>query len=61
MLRKLYLRQTDETETSYLKFCKKLTQGGIVRAVHKGPQDFAVRAAAKQPKNTDTIHRISTQ
>lgn len=59
LLRKLYTRQTDETQVLYLKFCHKLARSGIVRATHEGPQDFAARAATEKPDRADAIHRIT--
>ncbi len=44
MLRKLTVRNTDEAQRLYLKFCRTLSKKGIVRSAHEGPQDFAVRA-----------------
>jgi hypothetical protein len=59
ILRKLYVRQTDAAQMLYLKFCKKLSRAGLVRAPHEGPQDFAARAAASQPQLADAIKRIT--
>ena len=61
LLRKLYIRQTDAAQALYLKFCKKLSRGGIVRAAHEGPQDFATRAAHSQPRHTAAIHDITAR
>jgi hypothetical protein len=59
LLRKLYARQTDDTQALYVKFCNKLARGGIVRAAHEGPQDFAARAAHNKPQLATAIHNIT--
>ena len=61
LLRKLYTRQTDATQALYLKFCKKLARGGIVRAAHEGPQDFAARAARSRPRLAAAINDITAR
>lgn len=61
LLRKLYTRQTDATQELYLKFCKKLSRSGIVRAAHEGPQDFAARAARGLPQLAAAINDITTR
>ena len=59
MLRRLYKHSTDRAQKLYLRFCRKLERAGVVRLPHEGPQDFAVRAAARFPHQADAIHRIS--
>lgn len=59
LLRKLHKRQTDATQALYLKFCRKMSRGGIARAAHEGPQDFAIRAAKGYPQQAAVINRIT--
>ena len=58
-LRKLYQHQTDAAQAAYLKFCKKLSRHGIVRAAHEGAQDFSLRAAHQLPQLAIDIHYIT--
>lgn len=59
LLRKLYTRHTDRTQALYLKFCRKVSRRGIVRAAHEGAQDFALRVAAVLPQHAVAINRIT--
>lgn len=59
MLRRLYLRNTDEMQRLYLKFCRKLEKAGITRAAHEGPQDFAARASRLKPQLAGAIADIT--
>jgi hypothetical protein len=61
MLRRLRLRNTDEIQKTYLKFCKKLAKAGIERAPHEGAQDFAYRAAAIKSQHATAIRNITAQ
>jgi transglutaminase-like putative cysteine protease len=61
LLRKLYARHTDKAQVLYLKFCKKMARGGIIRAAHEGPQDFALRAAQLRPQHADAINDITAR
>jgi transglutaminase-like putative cysteine protease len=59
LLRKLYPRKTDATQALYLRFCKKISRSGIVRAAHEGPQDFAARASKSLPQQAAAISDIT--
>ena len=59
MLRRLYVRSSDEAQRLYLKFCRKLEKAGIARAAHEGPQDFAARAAQMKPQRASAIKDIT--
>jgi hypothetical protein len=59
LLRKMYTRQTDATQALYLKFCRKLSRCGIVRASHEGAQDFATRVANSHPQHAAVINNIT--
>jgi transglutaminase-like putative cysteine protease len=61
MLRQLTVRNTDEAQRLYLKFCRKLAKKGIVRAAHEGPQDFAARAAQIKPQLAPAIADITAR
>ena len=61
MLRRLYTRNTDAAQRLYLKFCRKLAQGGIARAAHEGAQDFAARAARMKPQSAQAIADITAR
>jgi len=61
MLRRLQLRTTDEVQTTYLKFCKKLAKAGITRATHEGAQDFAARATKLKPQHAEAIADITAR
>jgi hypothetical protein len=61
MLRRLQLRNTDEVQIFYLKFCKKLAKTGIARAAHEGAQDFANRASQIKSQYATEILDITTQ
>jgi transglutaminase-like putative cysteine protease len=61
MLRRLRLRNTDEVQKIYLKFCKKLAKAGIARAAHEGAQDFAYRASQLKSQHAAEILGITTQ
>lgn len=61
MLRKLQLRNTDEVQKLYLKFCKKLAKSGIERAPHEGALDFANRAAQQKKHLATVIQNITLQ
>jgi transglutaminase-like putative cysteine protease len=49
----------DRVKTLYERFCQKLTRAGVERAPWEGPWDFARRAAALLPNNSDRIKQIS--
>jgi transglutaminase-like putative cysteine protease len=59
MLRQLTVRNTDEAQRLYLKFCSILAKKGIVRDIHEGPQDFAARAAQRKPQLAPAIADIT--
>jgi hypothetical protein len=59
MLRRLRLRNTDEVQNIYLKFCKKLAKAGIARAEHEGAQDFADRASQLNSRHAAEILDIT--
>jgi hypothetical protein len=61
MLRRLYTRNTDAAQRLYLKFCRKLVPGGIVRAAHEGAQDFAARASRMKPQSAKAIADITAR
>ncbi len=61
MLRRLAVRHTDAAQALYLKFCRKLEKGGIVRAAHEGPQDFSARAMLLQPQHANAIRDITAR
>jgi len=61
MLRKLTVRNTDEAQRLYLKFCRTLAKKGIVRGAHEGPQDFAVRATQIKPQLAPAIANITAR
>ena len=61
MLRQLTLRNTDEAQRLYLKFCRMLAKKGIVRGAHEGPQDFAARAAQIKPQLAPSIADITAR
>ena len=61
MLRQLTLRNTDEAQRLYLKFCRTLAKKGIVRDTHEGPQDFADRAAQIKPQLAPAISDITAR
>jgi transglutaminase-like putative cysteine protease len=61
MLRQLTLRNTDEAQRLYLKFCRTLAKKGIVRGAHEGPQDFAARAAQIKPQLASSIADITAR
>jgi len=59
MLRRLYAHRTDEVQSLYLKFCRKLAKAGLVRAAHEGPQDFAARVAQSRPQHAAMVSDIT--
>ncbi len=61
MLRRLAVRHTDAVQALYLKFCRKLEKGGIVRAAHEGPQDFSARAMLLKPQHASAIRDITAR
>jgi len=61
MLRQLTVRNTDEAQRLYLKFCRKLARKNIVRGAHEGPQDFAARAAQIKPQLAPAIAEITAR
>ncbi len=61
MLRRLTARNNDAVQALYLKFCRKLEKGGVVRAAHEGPQDFAGRAMRLKPQHTGAIRDITSR
>lgn len=61
MLRRLAVRQRDAAQAIYLKFCRKLTKRGTVRASHEGAQDFALRAAQQHPQQAGQIADITAR
>jgi len=61
MLRQLTLRNTDEAQRLYLKFCRTLAKGGIVRGAHEGPQDFASRVAQSKPQFAAALADITAR
>jgi transglutaminase-like putative cysteine protease len=61
MLRRLYANQLDPAQTLYLAFCRKLAKGGLQRASHEGPQDFAAHAAASLPHLASAINSITAR
>ena len=61
MLHQLSLRNTDEVQQLYLKFCHKLAKIGIVRSLHEGPCDFAARAIHLKPQLAPAINDITAR
>ena len=61
MLRRLRLRNSDEVQKIYLKFCKKLAKAGITRAAHEGAQNFADRASQLNSRDAAEILDITSQ
>jgi transglutaminase-like putative cysteine protease len=61
MLRQLTVRNTDEAQHLYLKFCRKLSSKGIVRGTHEGPQDFAIRITQIKPQLAPAISDITAR
>jgi hypothetical protein len=61
MLRRLYVRNTDEVQRLYLKFCRKLEKADVTRAPHEGPQDFAARASRLKPQLAGAIADITAR
>ncbi len=61
MLRRLQLRNTDEVQRLYLKFCKKMAKSGMARAPHEGAQDFADRAVQQNKHLEAAIQNITDQ
>ncbi len=61
MLRQLTVRNIDEVQRLYLKFCRALAKKGIVRETHEGPQDFAARAAQIKPQFAPAIADITAR
>jgi transglutaminase-like putative cysteine protease len=61
MLRRLQLRNTDEVQKYYFKFCKKMAKYGIERAAHEGATDFAKRAAQQKSQLATGIMNITAQ
>ncbi|MGV8933322.1 MAG: transglutaminase TgpA family protein [Gallionellaceae bacterium] len=61
MLRRLYANQLDPAQKLYLAFCHKLAKGGLYRAAHEGPQDFAARAVASHPQLATAINDITAR
>ena len=49
MLRHLFKRERDKTQSAWLKVCRKLARKGLPRAPHEGPHDYAARVAAARP------------
>ena len=61
MLRQLTLRNTDEAQRLYLRFCRTLAKRGLVRDAHEGAQDFAARAAQIKPQLAPAIADITAR
>jgi hypothetical protein len=61
MLHKLTVRNTDEAQRLYLKFCRKLAKRGIVRGAQEGPHDFAARATQIRPQLAPAIADITAR
>jgi hypothetical protein len=61
MLRRLQLRNKDEVQKYYFKFCKKMAKHGIERAPHEGAKDFANRAAQHKSQLATGIMDITAQ
>ena len=49
----------DPVQAAWLRFCAKLNAGGLARAPHEGPRDFAQRAMQVAPSASPAIRRIS--
>lgn len=61
MLRRLYANRLDPAQALYLRFCRKLAKGGLQRAAHEGPRDFAARAVASHPQQASAINGITAR
>ncbi len=59
MLRHVKGRNIDAAQRLYLKFCRRLSKVGLVRAEHEGAQDFAKRAVQASPQLAAPITHIT--
>ena len=48
----------DPVQAAWLAFCRKLGRGGVARAPHEGPRDYAERAARSLPSAREPIQAI---
>ncbi len=51
-------KRPDPVQRDYLRFCAKFRRKGLRRSSLEGPRDFGARAAARWPRQRDTIDRI---
>ena len=61
LLRRLIVRQRDPVQAAWLKLCRKLAKGGLPRAAHEGPQDYAARIAGLRPQRATALHDLAAQ
>ncbi len=55
------LARPDPVQRAWRRFCRKLAQRGVERALHEGPRDYAARAARALPASRRAILRIGAQ
>ncbi|MFT6051017.1 MAG: transglutaminase-like putative cysteine protease [Halioglobus sp.] len=53
------IKRSNPADRVYLRFCRKLGKGGVVRAAGEAPGDFSARAAQALPAKADEINRIT--
>ncbi len=61
MLRHLFKREQDKTQSAWLKVCRKLARADLPRTPHEGPSDYAMRVAKARPDLAETIHDLATR
>jgi transglutaminase-like putative cysteine protease len=59
MLRRMVVRKRDDVQDIWLKLCGKLAKGGLPRATHEGPIDYARRVAAARPDVAAAVNAIA--
>ncbi|MFA6201677.1 MAG: DUF3488 and DUF4129 domain-containing transglutaminase family protein [Gallionella sp.] len=61
MLRHLFKREQDKTQSAWLKLCRKLAKAGLPKLPHEGPRDYASRICAVRPDLRDAMNELSTR
>ncbi len=61
MLRHLFTRKADKTQTAWLNICQKLARAGLPRKPHEGPKDYAMRVSAARPELANTLEDLAAR
>lgn len=61
MLRHLFKREQDKTQSAWLKLCRRLAKAGLPKLPHEGPRDYASRISTARPELSGAMNELSAR